>query len=116
MSKRIVIVICIIVTIVSFLGGTAYKYEEYKTVTGEQLIENGKPYLRFSYDFTMPVDKETAYLWLDWAISFHQYYIDNELFTEDKPLELHQAYIDTYRQMKIMFQELDEEWGVSEQQ
>ena len=108
MNKRIMVTIGIAVVTMSFMLGVLYEYEEYRPVEGEQWIENGELQSKFIYNFTMPVDKETAYIWLDWAISVHQYYIDNKIFTKENTLELHQAYIDMYGKVKVLFQEISE--------
>ncbi len=97
MSKRniIVAIICIIVSAVSFLGGIFYQYEEYKPIVGQNFDT-----LKFTYDFHMPLDLETASIWLDWAVAYHQYHIDHKV--DDKP-EFHQGYIEMFSEIKTLF-------------
>ena len=105
MNKRIVVVICIIIAALSFMGGMIYTYDDYIPIVE---FDFGKS--KFTYDFEMPIDFEAASFWLDWAYSYHQYYIDNGIFTELDPLELHQGYVDLYTEIKVLFQEFDEEY------
>lgn len=96
MSKRnmVVAIVCIVVAVASFLGGATYQYEDYKPV-----VEYDMEYSKFYIDFNMPLDVETAYMWLDWALAFHQYMIDNEYFEKIGQLD-HEAYILMYLRMK----------------
>ena len=103
MTKRLLVVICIIVAAVSFMGGMIYKYEDYTPV-----VEYDYETSKFTYDFLFPVDLETAFIWLDWAIDSHQYYIDNYIGN----LEKHQGYIDMYNEIKVLFQEFEEEYSI----
>ena len=111
MSKRnkIVVVICIVVAAVSFMGGMVYKYEDYVPI-----VEYDYEKEKFTYDFVMPIDPEAAYVWIDWAVFYHQSHIDNEAFTEEMPLELHQGYILMYRKIRERFMEFEKEWGGNE--
>ncbi len=86
MSKRLVVVLCIAVALVSFIGGAAYKYEDYRPVTGEQWLEDGTLHTKFTAYFTMPVDTKTAYIWLDFVTNYHQYCIDNGKLIDDTPV------------------------------
>jgi len=106
MTKRLMIVVCIIVAALSFMGGMIYKYEDYVPIVEYNAIQS-----KYYIDFKMPVDIETAYMWLDWAIAYHQYFIDKEMFTEQEPLEFLQEYINMYGEIKALFQEFEEEWG-----
>lgn len=114
MNKRIVVVICIIVAAVSFMGGMVYGDRDATNIV-EWNFEKSK----FTYDFTMSIDLETASTWLDWAIEFHQRYVDSYIDTERvrklrtselRALKSHQASIDKYEKIKTIFIEYDEEW------
>lgn len=96
MSKRnmVVVVVCIVVATASFLGGVAYKYEDVVPV-----VEYDYGGSKFTYDFVMPLTPETAYVWLDWALVYHQYLIDNEVFEDMGRLD-HEAYMLMYMRMK----------------
>lgn len=109
MTKRLMVVICIIVAALSFMGGMIYKYESVLSIVDFDFEKD-----KYTYDFIMPVDLETAFIWLDWAIDVHQYYIDAEVFTEQEPLEFHQASIDMYTKIKNLFLEFEEELGINE--
>ena len=111
MTKRLMIVICIIVAALSFMGGMIYTFVDYVPIveySENQPIDQTK----YTYDFTMPVDYETASMWIDWADSWHQFHIDREIFTEDMPLEFHQASIDMYNKIKVLFLEFEEEYYI----
>lgn len=109
MNKRIMIVICIIIAALSFMGGMIYKYESVLSIVE---FDFGKD--KYTYDFIMPVDLETASIWLDWAIDTHQYYIDNyidsEVAREERALEKHYRYVDMYSEIKVLFLEFEEEY------
>ena len=109
MTKRLMIVICIIIVALSFMGGMVYKYESVINI-----VEYDHEKDKFTYDFLFPVDLETAFIWLDWVIDFHQYCIENYVDTkearEQRVLEKHYGYIDMYRKIKVLFQEFDEEY------
>lgn len=108
MSKRnmVVSIICILIATASFFGGIAYQYDAYKPIVGFDYDT-----MKFTYNFMMPLDLETAFIWLDWAVVYHQFHIDRQL--DDKP-EFHQAYIFMYVQMKDLFLQFDEKWGINE--
>lgn len=107
-NKRIMIVICIIIAALSFMGGMLYKYKGVINV-----VEYDFEKSRYTYDFIMPMDLESADTWLDWAISFHQYYIDNYIDRndtgEEKRLEVHHKSIVMYNKIKVLFLELEKD-------
>ncbi len=112
--NRIVVVICIVVAAISFMGGMIYKYEDYVP-----LIEVDFEQAKYVYKFSMPLDKETVIYWLDWAIDYHQYYFIDEYIEgakagESWTLEEHYGWIDMYGKIKLLFLEFEEEWGVNE--
>ncbi len=107
------VVICIAVAALSFCGGMIYKYEEYVPIV-EYAEDQPIDQTKYRYEFIMPVDYETASTWIDWAASWHQFHIDEEIFTEDRPLEFHQGYRVMYVKIKDMFMEFEKEWGINE--
>ena len=109
MNKRIIVVICIFIAVASFLAGELYRDEEFRPIGGEQWIEDGELHTRHLLYFEIPLKTTTADKWLDWMIREHNYYIDNEIFIRKNTLELHQKYIDMYEEIKVIFQEFDEE-------
>jgi len=109
MTKRLMVVICIIVAALSFMGGMVYKYEEYTPI-----VVVSEDQSKYYFEYIMPLDKETSIYWLDWAASWHQYYIDHEIFTEDRPFEFHQEYRGMYVKIKEMFFEFEKEWEINE--
>ena len=106
MTKRLMVVICIIVAAVSFMGGMIYKYEDYIPI-----VEHDYETSKFTYDFLFPVDLETASIWLDWAIDSHQYAIEHNVDKQQGTLEKHYGCIDMYSEIKVLFLEFEEEWG-----
>lgn len=106
MSKRIIVVICIAVAALSFMGGMIYKYEDF-IPTVEVDLEQAKYVMKYK----MPLDKETAVYWFDWAISYHKFCIGEKIILDNKPLEYHQGYVDMYTKMKEIYLEFDKEWG-----
>ena len=111
MSKRdiVIAIIGIIAVTGAFLGGIAYQYEDY-----ESIVKYDYEKSKFTYDFAMPLSPEAAYIWIDWAVAYHQSYIDNKIFTELKPLELHQRYVEMYVEIKHLFLMFDKKWGINE--
>ncbi len=109
MNKKIIVVICIFIAVTSFLAGELYRVEEFRPIGGEQWVEDGKLHTRHILYFVIPLKTTTAVKWLDWMIRDHNYYIDNEIFIGKNTLELHQKYIDMYEEIKVVFQEFDEE-------
>jgi len=111
MTKRLMVVICIIVAALSFMGGMVYKYEDVINI-----VEHDPEKSKFTYEFKFPVGLETADFWLDWAINFHQYWIDTYIDTkearENRMLEKHYGYIDMYSEIKVLFQEFEEEYYI----
>ena len=109
MTKRLMVVICIIVAAVSFMGGMIYKYEDYIPI-----VEYDYEKSKYTYDFPFPIDYEAASRWLDWVVQFHWDWIESgEVagFEEGMPLEFHQASIEMYVKIKNLFLEFDEEWS-----
>ncbi len=116
MSKRnmVVTIICIVVALASFFGGILYKYEDYEPIV--EVVEYSTSKHKFRLDFQMPLDIETANVFLDWAALYHQAHIDAEVFT-DLTLEEHLRYIYLYNTLKILvlkFEEFEEGQGASE--
>ena len=54
MSKRIIIVICIAVAALSFMGGMIYKYEDY-----QPMVKITPDLSKYYYEYLMPIDIET---------------------------------------------------------
>lgn len=106
---RLIIIICIILSALSFMGGMIYKYESVLNI-----VEFDPEKDKYTYDFIMPIDLETASIWLEWAIGFHQYYIDicidRAEAREGRQLEIHYARQDMYKKIKVLFLEFEEEY------
>lgn len=113
MSKRdmVIAIIGIIVVTATFFGGISYQWEEYKPIV--ELVEVGEVQRKYSIEFLMPMDIETASMWLSWAIYYHQWSID-KMDGDLESLEYHQESIALYNRIMVMFLEFDEEWGVNE--
>ncbi len=107
MNKRIVIVICIVVALASFLGGVYYRYEEYAPII--KGLQEDKESLQTQFDkfFAVPVDIDLAYKWLAWADEQYQHRIDNEIFTEQYTLEFYQKGIDMFSEIKDIYIEYE---------
>lgn len=108
MSKRlrIMVVICIVVAALSFMGGMIYKYEDYKP-----MIELTPDLSKYYFEFKMPIDIETATYWLGWASEYHNSLINEKLYTDKTPQRFHQDSVVLYSKIKALFIEFDEEWG-----
>lgn len=106
MNKRLIAVICIVVAALAFMGGMIYKYEDFVP-----LVEVDLDLHKYVFKYIMPLDKETAIYWFDWAIEYHQCCIGVEVVMGNKPLEWHQGYVDMYTKMKNLYLEFDEEWS-----
>ena len=112
MTKRFMIVLCIIVAALSFMGGMIYKYEDYVT-----LIDVDVEQAKYVYKFRMPLEKVAIMYWLDWAIAYHQYYFIDRYSLEvgeSAELEEHYAWIDMYKKIKILFLEFDEKYPLTD--
>lgn len=112
MNKRIVIVICIAIAALSFMGGMIYKYEDYVPLVEVDLHQN-----KYVFKYNMPLDKETAVYWFGWAAyEYHQYIIDYYSATgydkyNDQPFEFHRDAIAMYEKMKELYLAFDEKWN-----
>ena len=106
MNKRIIIVICIVVAALSFMGGMIYKYEDFIPAVTVDLDQ-----AKYVRKYKMPLDKETAIYWFDWAESFHRLCIEQEVYMEGRAFEYHRDAQEMYRKMKEVYLEFDEKWG-----
>ena len=110
MRNGIVIVICIVVALISFLGGVLYEYGNYQSVIGQLQAEYDILQSKYDEFYQMPVDINTAYKWLGDMVAYHQLHIDKGILTEILPLELHQGYIDLYGKINELFLEFEAEY------
>jgi len=106
MTKRLMVAICIIVAALSFMGGMIYKYEDFIPAVTVDLAQ-----AKYVMKYRMPLDKETAIYWFDWALSYHELCIEEQIVVDSRPAEYHQACVDMYTKMKGIYLEFDEEWG-----
>lgn len=114
MNKRIMVVICIVVTTVSFFGGVLYTSPTFEARLEQKETEYDEMTARFRtlifrvYDLPPEIP-----WWFDWAILQHQNAIkdgDTELMS----LELHQKCIDLYSSVKDTVLEFERQWGLAE--
>lgn len=108
MTKRekIIVIIGICIAVGAYFIGFLRQYEDYLPTVGVDTEQN-----KYYMYYTMPLDKETAVYWFDWATyEYHQYYIDVCQPTGDI-LEYHQDAQKMYQDMKDIFLEFDAKWG-----
>lgn len=105
MTKRLMVVICIVVAAISFMGGMIYKYEDFIPV-----VEVDSEHTKYIMRYRMPLDKETAIFWFDWALSYHESCIGDKPIADMRLLEYHRACVDMYAEMKEIYLEFDAEW------
>lgn len=103
MNKRIMTVICIIIAALSFMGGMLYKYEDYVP-----LIEVDYEQAKYVFKYNMPLDKETAVYWFDWAIELHR-----EILKEQQGIKsdkYHEDAIEMYKDMRARYLQFNDKW------
>lgn len=108
MSKRnkIVVIICIVVAALSFMGGMIYKYEDYKP-----MVDMTPDLSKYYFEFIMPIEKETAIYWLDWARDYHTFSLESDPNRDDSdPYRYHEDAIEMYKDMKVRALQFYDKW------
>ena len=107
----IVIVLCIIVAVGSFISGIAYQYNRFKDV---QCLPVGSisetDITRYYFEYRMPLTLEKATEWLTWAGGYHQVFLDEELYPNKVWQEYHRDWFWFYESTLESFIELDNKW------
>ncbi len=113
MSKKTATVICIVMALLSFLGGVLYRYNDYAPIVEELQEKNESLQSQLDAFYRVPVDIDLTYRWLKWATEQYQYRIDNKLFKEH-PLEFYRSGIDMFSKIRDIVKEFEEEYYKNE--
>ncbi len=108
-KSRIMIIVCILVALLSFLGGVLYRYDAYAPIIEKQQAEYDSLQIQLYQFFKVPMDISLAYRWLDWAAEQYQYRIDHNMF-DQASLEVYQGGIALFDSIRALFFEYEEEY------
>ena len=110
MNKRIVLAICILVSVTAFMGGVAYGSNWYKPKLGIQVEENRILQSKYDAFFIMPIDSTTACVWFDPAYLDNKEYANADRYNNIAPITYSDKWIDKWVPINRIYLDLEEEY------
>lgn len=106
MDTRILVVICIVVATLGVISGVVYDFEDYVP-----MIELSEDQSKYYFEYIMPIEKETAIYWLNWARDYHTFSLELDPNRDDSaPYRYHEDALEMYKDMKVRALQFYDKW------